>query len=541
MTSYDVIVVGSGGAGLTAAISAAAGGARVAVLEVAKLFGGTTSVAGGGLWIPDNRYMAEQGVGDTREEAVAYIKRLVNHRDLDQLIDRYLDECNPTLEFLEAHTKVRFEVAPHPDYHPDFYGARDYGRCIHQGLYDTNGLGALKDSLRIGHGWWGYTRNELYRAEHGDPIRFELSRLNQERRQKGLIGGGAGLVGGLLEGCQHHAVELHSGTRAVELTRQDGRVTGIVVEKDGVRDRLIAKLGVVLACGGFEWNRSFVDRFLGVPMVAPGSPGDNVGDGLLMAARVGGGLATMTEAWWAPMYSVEGDRYEGHQLSRPTTDLRGKPGMIIVNRFGRRFANEALNYHDFGKAMFAFEPGAYEYPNAPAYLLFDQECRSTYPFHTVEPGDPDPVWLHKGTTLTEVAESANIAADSLTTEVARFNADARIGIDSAFRRGATAYDRHVGDVTKPGSAANLRPLGDGPYYALRIELGCLGTKGGPTTDVNAQVLDLDGKPIIGLYAAGNTAAHVFGSAYPGAGATLGPALTFGYIAGRSITEQTRSR
>lgn len=503
------------------------------VVEAADRFGGTTSVSGGGLWIPNNRFMAAHGIKDSRTEAIAYVKRLVNHSGLDSLIERYIDVCNPALDFLEEHTPVRFEMAPHPDYHPLFFGAREVGRCVHEGLYDTNGLGGHKKRLRIGHSWWGYTRNEMYRATHGDPIASDLARINQERKQAGLIGGGAGLVGALLEGCLRLGVQLETGTRARELKLSGGRVGELVVERDGSRDVISCKLGVILASGGFEWNPALVDRFLGVPMVAPGSPGQNVGDGLIMSSKVGAGLATMTEAWWAPMYSVKGDAYEGRQLSRPTTDLRGKPGMIIVNRYGRRFANEALNYHDFGKAMFSFDPDAYEYPNLPAYMVFDQECRSSYGFHTIQPLDGDPDWLVKGSTLTELAESIGIDPAGLIREIDRFNSEAARGVD-AFRRGATAYDRHVGDVTKPGVSANLRPIGPGPYFAVKIELGCLGTKGGPLTDIDSRVLAYDGHPIEGLFAAGNSAAHVFGSAYPGAGATLGPALTFGYLAGRAV-------
>lgn len=507
------------------------------MIDAADRFGGTTSVSGGGLWVPNNRFMAAVGIQDSRADAIAYVKRLVNHTGLDALIERYIDECNPALDFLEEHTPVRFELAPHPDYHPQFFGARELGRCIHEGLYDTNGLSQHKTALRVGHSWWGYTRNEMYRATHGDPIARDLPRISRERQQAGLIGGGAGLVGALLEGCLRLGVQLEAGTRAVELTRAGDRVSGVVVEKNGSRDVISSKLGVIVATGGFECNSSLVDRFLGVPMTAPGSPGQNVGDGLIMASKVGASLATMSEAWWAPMYSVPGDTYEGRQLNRPTTDLRGKPGMIMVNRRGRRFANEAMNYHDFGKAMFAFDPDAYEYPNLPSYMVFDQECRSSYGFHTVQPRDEDPEWLNKGTTLAELADSIGIDPAGLSEQVEHFNADAVRGVDT-FRRGATAYDRHVGDVTKPGISANLRPIGSGPYFAVKVELGCLGTKGGPMTDVDSRVLGYDGTPIDGLYAAGNAAAHVFGSAYPGAGATLGPALTFGYIAGRSIIKRT---
>jgi succinate dehydrogenase/fumarate reductase flavoprotein subunit len=240
----------------------------------------------------------------------------------------------------------------------------------------------------------------------------------------------------------------------------------------------------------------------------------------------------MNEAWWNTMYQVPGDEYEGRQLSRPTSDIRGLPGMLIVNRRGRRFVDEAMNYNDMTKALLVFDPVAYEYANTPAWIVFDAEFRRTYGFATVGKGTPDPDWLTKADDLAGLAAAAGIDAPGLAAQVAEFNRNAEAGHDPVFHRGETSYDRYRGEPRAPH--ANLRPLGAGPYYAVPVHLGCFGTKGGPVTNVDARVLNLQEEPIDGLYAIGNVSANVFGPSYPGAGSTLGNGLTFGHLAGRSI-------
>ena len=287
---------------------------------------------------------------------------------------------------------------------------------------------------------------------------------------------------------------------------------------------------MILACGGFEWNRTLVDRFLGVPMVAPGSPPFNEGDGLAMSMEVGAALANMSDVYWGVMVSIPGDEYEGEQLHRTTTDVRGPAGSIIVNRHGRRFANEAMNYNDFGKVMAQFDPMTYEYSNLPCHLVFDARFRLEHTVMTVQPGDPTPPWLHESTTLRELADRIGVDADGLDTQVAEFNHHAEHGVDPVFHRGENAYDRMRGS-DHGGANPNVRPLGDGPYYALELQLGCLGTKGGPLINEHAQVLDVRDLPIEGLYVCGNTAVSVLGAGYA---STLGPILTMGYLAGRHV-------
>jgi 3-oxosteroid 1-dehydrogenase len=531
----DVIVIGSGAAGLASAVSAATAGAQVIVLESSEAIGGTSCFSGGGMWIPNNRFMAEEGIPDSREDVIGYIKSVVTHVGLEDLIETYVDQCNTMIDFFEANTKIVFQKAlGHPDYRPDLPGSREHGRCVSQPLFDTNLLGEYKPLLRKGWFLDASTADETYQMHLTGRMHFDLPHLMAQRREAGLVGNGMALVGYLLEGALSAGATVRVNSRAVELTRgSDGQVCGVVVEGPEGREELRASHGVILACGGFEWDAQLVDRFLAAPMVAPASPGHNRGDGLKMAMKVGAGLANMTEAWWNMLYMVPGDEYEGRQLARPTSDIRGKPGMIIVNRAGHRFVNESLNYHDLGKAMRIFDPDLYEYPNDKAFLIIDAKCRSTYRIHSIGPDDPDPEWMLKADTLDELAELAGVDGEALEEQVATFNRHAAKGVDPVFRRGENAYDRHMGDALIEGPAMCLRPL-EGPYYAVTAYMGCFGTRGGPMTGSNAQVLDPDGSPIAGLYAVGNTAAHVFGDAYPGGGSTLGPALTFGYLAGQAI-------
>jgi 3-oxosteroid 1-dehydrogenase len=534
----DAVVIGSGAAGLTAALVAAAEGADVVVLERAEVFGGTSSVSGGSLWIPNNRCMREAGIEDSREDALTYLEHVTLGVVPHALLERYVDECQTVIAFLESETGIEFEAnLEHPDYQPDLPGARDGGRTIQNGLYDSKRLGAFKDKLR--RGWTAaapMTRIERDDRRFGKPIDYDLPAVIRQRFRQGFVSLGGALVGELMEACLRLKVRLEAGVRARRLLMVEGRIAGVEAERQGKAEPFEAELGVVLACGGFEWNQELLERFIGLDVPAPGSPPSNEGDGLVMAAEVGAALGNLKEAWWNTMYQVPGDLYEGRQLSRPTSDIRGLPGMIMVNRQGRRFVDEAMNYNDLSKALLAFDPVAYGYPNLPAWIVFDGEFRRTYSFATVAAGGQDPDWLLKADTLAELAELAGISPDGLTHQVAEFNRHAEAGVDPVFHRGETTYDRYRGERRQP-SSPNLRPVRGGPFYAVPVHLGCFGTKGGPVTDTEARVLSVRGDAIEGLYAVGNVTASVFGPGYPGAGSTLGAGITFGHLAGRSIARR----
>ncbi len=529
----DVVVVGSGASGLVAALAAAAAGASVTVMEKAAVFGGTSVVSGGSMWVPGNRFMGALGIPDSRDDACAYVRAVSLGRVPDPLLVAFVDTVNPLLEFLTARTPLEFTAnARHPDYQPHLPGAKPAGRTVQVGLYDSKRLGDLQPLLRKGHSTVPVTRDEFDTWGEQTLDRWDWALIAQ-RTGASIVGMGEALVGGLLEACVDVGVRLHVGYRAMELLRDDERVAGVVAAGAGGQVSVLAARGVVLASGGFEWDEGYVRQFLGVPMVAPGSPPANEGDGLRMAMKAGAALGNMTEAWWAPMLEIVGDEYDERPLYRPTSGLRALPGSIIVNRRGRRFVDEAMNYNDLTKAMMHFDPVAYDYVNIPAYLVFDERFRRSYSVGTVTPDAPTPRWMLKAPTLGDLATSAGIDPHGFVAQVDEFNEHARSGEDPVFHRGESVYDRYRGDASVLPHC-NTRPVGEGPYYAVELRLGCLGTKGGPLTDENGQVLDLDGGSVRGLYACGNAAASVFGPGYPGAGATLAAGMTFGYLIGNAL-------
>jgi len=532
-TDFDVVVIGSGAAGLTAALTAGTRGARVVVLERARLLGGTSAMSGGMLWVPNNRAMRAAGLSDSREDALTYLRRLTLARVDDALIQTYVDECNHTIDFLESNTNLRFVAhTQHPDYQPEMPGARPGGRGLGAGVYDTSRLGDYEPLLRFG------PNDRLLDLDVNPDSPDAVQALNELDGHSARSG--RALVGELLEACLKNGVHLQTCTRARELVRIDKSVRGVLAETDGSVMTFQARSGVVLASGGFEWNAALIARFMNVPLVVPSSSPSNQGDGLMMAMHVGAALGNMTEAWWAPATHVRGEAYEDGPLNRHVSDPRSKPGSIVVNRYGRRFANEALNYNDFPRAMMTFDPAIWDFPNIPAYLIFDAQFRRSYRVLALRPEHPDPDWLLQAKTLEGLAARADIDPAGLTAQVAEFNTYAARGEDPVFQRGRGVYDRYRGDPrVKPNP--NLRPLGPGPYYALPMQIGGLGTKGGPIIDSHARVLDIRGQPVDGLYAAGNVAASVMGPSYPGPGATLGPATTFGRLAGEHLTAQRVSQ
>lgn len=527
----DVVVVGSGAAGMAAALSASAGGLDTVVLERTDLYGGTSAISGGGIWAANNPLMQQAGIEDSREEAITYLRTTALGRSPGGLIEAFVDHVNECLAFLQEQTDIEFVGGHGADYQPDLPGGK-VGRSVSPNTFDTAALGPeLKDSIRAGWTKQSFGLQELQEwGGWANLANWDWEELRR-REEAGIVGLGRALIGHMMAGCLRHGARFRNNSRAVQLVKDGDRVAGVVtVDPQGRRTEWTARRGVVLACGGFEWNRELVDRFLGVPMVAPGSPPFNEGDAVTMAGEVGAALANMSDAYWGVMVSIPGDEYEGRQLHRTTTDVRGPAGSIIVNRAGRRFANEAMNYNDLGKAMASFDPIAYDYPNLPCHFVFDAAFRRNHTVMTVRPEDPTPEWLHGSATLEELAAKIGVDAAGLVEEVAEFNRHAADGKDPKFRRGENAYDRMRGS-DHGGPNPNLRPLGDGPYYALRLELGCLGTKGGPLIDERARVLDVRDRPIPGLYACGNAAVSVLGAGYA---STLGPILTMGYLAGRDL-------
>ncbi len=524
----DVVVVGSGGSGLTAAILARDQGAQVLVLERSDKVGGTTAVSGGGVWIPVNHHMHEVGVQDSRDEALAYCKRLTAGRAPDELVETFVDTAPQMLRYLEERTPVRFSATTMPDYQSELEGAKLGGRSLEPQMLAVNELGEWAEKLRPSPLMFvPLTIEEAFKAMTR-PAETPMGAI-VERMEKGMVASGNALIGRLLKGCLDRGIPILLHTRARELVREDGRVAGLRAESEGKDFRVRARGGVVLSCAGFEWNEKLWAKFMPGLITHHCSPPYNEGDGLIMAAELGADLANMSEAWLYPGAVVPGEEHEGQPVSRWVIAERSLPHSILVNRYGQRFVNEGANYNDVSKAFLYFDPNAYDFRNLPCWSILDSQYRAKYPVLTVMPSDPDPDWLAKADTLEGLARTVGIAPQGLQATVFRFNSSARQGKDEDFGRGQSAYERWLGDPDTPHP--NLGTIDKPPFYALPIHLAAAGTKGGPRTNTRGEVLNVRGEVIPGLYAAGNTMAGVSGPGYYGGGGTIGLGMTWGYISG----------
>ena len=534
----DVIVLGSGAAGLTAALAAHESGAQVRVIERFDRVGGTSAVSGGVIWVANNPRQRAAGMADSRAEALAYFRSL-DHGDLrDDVLEAFVDQGPEALDFLERIDALRVSLlAGYPDYYLDRPGAKSGGgRALDHDLFGLHELGE-----------WAA---RIYAIEEPKPMMLRETALGggsgvvptpelQRRIANDERGFGQAMIGRLLKACLARGIEPLLRTETKRLTRDGERITGIEGTRDGEPFALTARHGVIVATGGFEWDAGMRQTFLRGPADTPASPPTARGEGLALAMAAGASLGNMTSAWWAPTLAVPGDLWPdgtlagGGQRAAPVLIERTVPHGLMVNRAGRRFCNEAANYSALAGAFHAFDPQTYSYRNQPAWLVFDAQYHARYPLGTIPPGAPLPDWVHRADTLEALATKLGIDGETLLATVARFNAFAREGHDPDFARGTSAYDHFYGDRSREGAAVTLGPLEQAPFHAVEIRMGMLGTNGGPRTDAAARILDHAGEPIPGLFGAGNAIACPTGGIYAGAGGTLGPALTFGYIAGRS--------
>ncbi len=529
-TVDDVVVVGSGGAALTAAIRAHDGGAKVRVLERSAFVGGTTAVSGGGIWIPLNDHMAEVGAADTREEALAYCTRLGGGRSRPVLLETFIDRGAAIMRYLEERTPLRLQPMTWPDYHPEFDGGKIAGRMLEPRLHDKRACGEWAERIRPAPVLTvPVTLQEStvdWQAAYF-PERFDMATV-MARMEQGVVACGQALIAALLEGCLDRGIEIVTGSRATALVRDGARVVGVTALED-TGEVTYAATAVVLATGGFEWDEELKRQFLVGPLTHPNSPPVNEGDGLRMAMEAGAALGNMIEAWWYPAAAIPGEEYDGRQLARFVGTERTAPHSMMVNRRGERFVDEAANYNDMQKAFYFFDANEFAYRNIPCWVVFDAQYRRRYAVLSCRPGEPDPEWLHVGATLAELAAVAGIDPEGLARTAARFNEFVGKGRDEDFGRGDSAYDRFHGD---PSAAhPNLGTVEEGPFYALPVHTGAVGTKGGPIVNEHAQVLDVHDAPIPGLYAAGNVMANPAGPAYFGGGCSIGTGMVWGFLAG----------
>nr|WP_033246881.1 FAD-dependent oxidoreductase [Nocardia carnea] len=518
----DIVVLGTGAAGLTAALTAATEGAAVAVFEKAPTVGGTSAVSGGLAWIPaHSRAERELTVAD----ALAYLGAQSLDSMDDELVEVFVRTGARMLDYVEQHSGVTFEVAEgFPDYKPELPGGRPTGgRSIGPAAYDLARLGEWRERLTTFPLDWS---NVGFDAETRARLRAVLGDASAD-----VCVAGQALVAGLLEGVLAAGITPRTGARGVELIAENGAIAGVRVTVGGRDIAVRARRGVVLATGGFEWDTGLVKAFLRGPMTGPVSPPNNTGDGLRMAMAHGADLGNMGEAWWVPVVQLPGDTIDGHQRSRSVRLERTRPRSIIVNRAGKRFVNEAAEYNSMAGAFHYLDPRG-GYVNNPGWMVFDAEHLRRYGFLGVEPGGAAPDWFCESADLAELGARTGIDPEGLQHTVAGWNRAVAAGADPQFGRGASEYDGYWGDPDAETVAGRtLGPVDTGPYYAVPVTVGAMGTKGGPRTDRDARVRHIGGAVIPGLYAVGNAMAGVTGRAYGGAGGTLGPGMVFGFRAG----------
>ncbi|MGW0830666.1 3-oxosteroid 1-dehydrogenase [Streptomyces prunicolor] len=538
--TYDVVVIGSGAAGMTAALTAAKQGLSCVVVEKAPTFGGSAARSGAGIWIPNNPVILAAGVPDTPAKAATYLAAVVG---TDVPADRqqsFLAHGPAMISFVMANSPLRFRwMEGYSDYYPELPGGLPNGRSIEPDQLDGNILGTELAHLNppylaVPSGMVVFSAD--YKWLDLAAVSVKGAAVATECLARGtkaaLLGQkpltmGQSLAAGLRAGLQSAQVPVWLNTPLTDLYLEGGAVTGAVVTRAGTAGLVRARRGVVVGSGGFEHNAAMRAQYQRQPIGTDWTVGakENTGDGIRAGQRAGAALALMDDAWWGPTIPIPGDPY--FCLAERTL-----PGGLLVNQAGSRFVNEAAPYSDVVHIMYDRDAAA---PDIPAWLIVDQNYRNRYLFKDVLPTFTFPDdWYSSGAaykawTLDALATSIGVPAAALRSTVSRFNSLAASGKDTDFRRGDSAYDHYYTDPSiLPNSC--LAPLWLPPYYAFRIVPGDLGTKGGMRTDARARVLRADGSVIPGLYAAGNASAAVMGHSYAGAGSTIGPAMTFGYVA-----------
>jgi len=558
--SVDVLVMGSGGAGQCAAVRAHDLGLEVLIVEKGEEWGGSTAMSAGAVWLPDNRAMHELGLDDSEDDGVKYLAHLTGGTIPEERLRTFIREGNRMIDYLAARTHVRFDALEfYPDYVPEDPGGRLGGRSLDPVPFDGNELGeefrtlhepyppclimgkflltvpqartmlqpGLKPKLEVAKGMARYAGRWNRRKRYGrDPF----------------LTMGQSLMGRLRLSLIERGVPLWLRAPVDTFVQENGRVVGVTITRDGKPMNIEARRGVVVAAGGFERNDEMRKKYQRAPIEASWTVGnyENTGDGIIAGEQVGAQLDVelMREAWWMPATLAPGVKYTNVLMIE-----KSLPHGMFVNRDAKRFLNEGENYNDLVIKM--YEQDAKDHCSIPAWFIVDATYRSRYNLGPVLPSfvmpdkklpagwRPGEGWLHKADTLDELAAEIDLDPVALRHTVERFNGFARTGVDEDFHRGASANDRYYSDPrAKPNPT--LGPIEKAPYYAIPVTPSDLGTKAGLVTDLGGRVLDEHGQTIPGLYAAGNSASTVMGTRYAGAGATIAPAMVFGFLAGEAI-------
>jgi 3-oxosteroid 1-dehydrogenase len=560
---YDVIVVGSGAAGAMAALRSKELGLSTLIIEKAHKFGGTSASSGGVLWVPNHGLTQN---GDSREQTLQYLDSLMSGNIQRDRLEAFVDQAPEMVGFMKS-LGIAVMAAQWPDYFPTMPGARS-DRSIVCPTFDGRELGDNFTLMRE-----QYTRFKLLNRYSMDLSEFfalsartkgwkfvllkilwgywtDLSTRRLSRRDRRFTSGAA-LMGQIYQKIFARGIEVRLDTKLDDLVVVAGKVTGVRVSRFGRGDEIAARHGVVIGAGGFEWNQELRERFFPVPGLTRHSstPEDaNRGEALLAGLKIGAATEHTEAGWWIPtMHMPMPTTSNFEEIHQAAFDV-GRPHSVCVNRAGARFVDEACGYDDFGKAM--VEDQVRTGSNCPCWLIFDATFRAKFTAGGFMPTAimpdrkiPREWWDHyifKADTLDALAAKIQLPIDELRKTVSNINDYAKSGVDPQFGRGGNDYDRFFGDPTsKPNPS--LGSISAPPYYAVPINLGDLGTKGGLKADARARVLGGDGQPIPNLYAAGNASGSPFGNCYPGAGGTIGPALTFGYVAANDIAARAAEK
>lgn len=561
--NVDVVVIGSGSGALVAALRARHHGFNVVVLEKEHQYGGTSAISAGFMWIPDHRLVED---GDNRDKALTYLHAISPEARAERL-ESYVDNGGAMVRFLiDAGLKLE-PLAGYPDYFPDAPGAHP-GRGVIPRAIDGKTLGKHFFTLRQQTVKFKLFKRYSVEVAEGGKLGMRMSgwqwtlakilwrywsdigwRLKTSRDSRLTLGNA--LMGGLRKALDDAGVDVRLGHRLTELVRENDRVTGVVFEHGGVRGTIMANHAVIIGAGGFEQNQEMRDRYFEFPTDrrVSATPRDgNTGAATLAGMEIGAATELMDQGWWNPtlvMPSIDGVNVE---VTDPVTYDFSRPHSICVNRLGKRFVNEGSPYDEFGQAMIADhrKTGA----NVPCWIIFDANYRKKFAIGQLWPSIvlpdhkvPENWWdtyFYRADTVDELAAKIGVDAGGLAESVARMNDYARTGKDLEFDRGGNLYDLYSGDPNlKPNPS--LGSIDRPPYYAARIELGDIGTKGGLKADGDGRVLDLNDEPILGLYAVGNASGSAFGNRYPGAGGTVGPSAVFGFIAANDVARRANVR
>ena len=543
----DILVVGSGGGGMTAALVAKDHGLEPLVLEKAEVYGGSTAMSGGAIWVPCNHLMKQAGLDDSSEEALAYLKAITAGSVPGERLRAYVDAAPGMVDYLETNSHVRFQIVPgYSDYYPDAKGGKPGGgRTLEPVPFNARRLGKMRPEMRqlprqarlFGRMMaTAYDAHIMMDSSLRGRMRaariFASYLLNPMRSLAGTdtrLTLGNALAGRLRLSLADRDVPVWLGTGTGKLIVEDGRVVGLEAKQAGRMIRIRSEKGIILAAGGFAHNRAMREKYQRPPVTDTWTVAcpNNTGDAIRMGIEAGASVDLMDDAWWMPTSLVPGE-----DMPNMIIVERSLPGCLIVNRSGKRFTNEAGPYIDVVRDQYTShreEGGA-----IPAYLIMDSRFRSKYPTSPMLPMITPKRYVKNGylrvsDTLEGLATTCGIDPQGLVTEVNKLNRYSIAGQDADFNRGDSPIDRFYGDPSvKPNPC--LGPLNKPPYYAIELWPGDLGTKGGLVTDAQARVLRHDGTPIDGLYATGNCSGSLMGRTYAGAGATIGPSMVFGYIA-----------